>query len=222
MRYGMQPRRLGRTILRAAFVVGTGALLGCSTTDSAPEIDVAVYQRALLDRADRLEAEVQRLRADLHRAEEALVLAESGLRGSHSRADAVSSLAEVRIKVERAAQTAPWRADAIDEARVKLEEADRQIAAGHFGAALFFVYRTARIAEHLESEARTVRGRPGTLYVRAASVNLRAGPSTDDAVIRVLGQGTPVFPERTRDAWTLVRIASGSVGWVHGDLLTTE
>ncbi len=209
-----------------------GLPLGCSLLNASeppasavpplPEIDVAIYQRALVDRANRLDAEVQRLRADLRRAEEALVLAESGLRGSHGRADAVSTLAEVRIQVERAAGMASWQADEIAEARNKLEEADRQIAAGNFGVAMFFAYRTARIAEHLEAEARAVRGRPGTLYVRVAGVNLRAGPSTDDQVIRVLVRGTPVFPEQTRDAWTLVRVASGSVGWVHGNLLTPE
>lgn len=223
MQNGKRPRRPG--IGLAGALLGACLSGGCATPasespETARSIDAAVYQRALLDRSERLEAEVARLRADLGQAEEALVRAESGLRGSHSRADAVSSLAEVRIQMERAAGRAPWRAEEIEEARLKLEEADRQIDAGHFGAALFFVYRTARIAEQLEAEAESVRGRPGTLYVRSARVNLRAGPSTDEKVVRVLGQGTPVFPERTRNAWMLVRIGSGSVGWVYANLLT--
>lgn len=178
-----------------------------------------MYRRAEVERIERLEAEVERLRADLRQAEEALVLAESGLRGTHSRADAVSSVAEARIQVERAASLAPWRKQAIAEARAKLDEADRQIAVGHFGAALFFVYRAGRLGEQLEQEAEGVRRRPGTLYVRAERVNLRAGPSTDDEVVDVLTEGTPVFPERTRPPWTLVRVGSGSVGWVHRNLL---
>jgi hypothetical protein len=188
-------------------------------TSNKTTIDVAIYRRAEVDRASQLEVEVERLRDDLRQAEEALVLAESGLRGSHTRADAVSSLAEARIQVERASGQAPWRGPAIREARGKLGEADNQIQEGHFGAALFFVYRATRIAEHLEREADKVAERPGTQYVRARRVNLRAGPSTSDAVVGVLTEGTPVFPELREDAWMLVRVTSGSVGWVHESLL---
>lgn len=206
-----------------AAVVSLGcALVGGKPPAPAPAIDMAIYRRAEVDRAERLEAEVERLRADLRQAEEALVMAESGLRGSHGRADAVSSLAEARIEVERAASMAPWRVDAIQEARDKLTEADRQIEQSHFGAALFFVYRANRAAQLLEREAALVRKRPGTLFVRVEKVNLRAGPSTADQVVGVLSEGTPVFPERTRDLWTLVRVTSGSVGWVHRSLLRTE
>jgi hypothetical protein len=190
--------------------------------DPVAAIDVAVYRRAEVDRIAQLKAETERLRADLRQAEEALVLAESGLRGSHSRADAVSSLAEAKIQVERAANRAPWRPGSIAEARGKLSEADHQVEQGHFGAALFFVYRASRIAELLEREATMVRDRPGTLYVRAGRVNLRAGPSTSDDVVGILSGGTPVFPERTKALWMLVRVASGSVGWVHRDLLRSE
>jgi uncharacterized protein YgiM (DUF1202 family) len=196
--------------------------IACTSEPPTPVIDVAVYRRAEVDRAEQLEAEVMRLRADLRQAEEALVLAESGLKGSHSRADAVSSLAEGRIEVERAMRLAPWRANMIDEAQKKLDEADDQIHQGHFGAALFFVYRANRIAELLVGESRKATERPGTLYVRVAKVNLRAGPSTDEQIVGVLEEGTPVFPERTRQLWTLVRVTSGTVGWVHHSLLRSE
>ncbi len=225
---GQDPRRrCARARRRLSFLVQLAAVLpvACTLPQTQPAdepIDVAVYRRAEVDRAARLEAELRRLRADLRRAEEALVLAESGLRGSHSRADAVSSLAESRIQVERAAEHAPWRTESIAEARGKLDEADRQIAEGHFGAALFFVYRANRIAEELEREGMSVRRRPGTLYVRTAHANLRAGPSTQEKVIGVLSHGTPVFPERIRNPWTLVRVSSGSVGWVHRSLLRSE
>ncbi len=200
--------------------------IGCASTapadDAPPVIDVAIYRRAEVDRAERLQDEVERLRADLRQAEAALVLAESGLRGSHTRADAVSSVAEAGIQLERAAALAPWQSSAIREARAKLEEADGQIQQGHFGAALFFVYRATRIAELLEREAKIVRERPGTQHVGARRVNLRAGPSTSDAVVSVLSEGTPVFPELREDSWILVRVTTGSVGWVHQSLLRDE
>jgi hypothetical protein len=184
-----------------------------------PTISVEVYRRAEAERADRLEREVNRLRDDLERAEEALVAAESGLRGDHSRADAVSSLAAARIQVERAASAAPWRGERIREARAKLGEADRQIQDGHFGAALFFVYRARRIADQLTQEAEKANAEPGTRFVKSHRLNLRTGPSIDHDVVTVLTQGTPVFPEDRRNDWILVRTASGSIGWVHQALV---
>jgi SH3-like domain-containing protein len=51
-------------------------------------------------------------------------------------------------------------------------------------------------------------------------VNLRAGPSTDDRVLRVLVARTPVLPERRRGDWTLVLTPAGQIGWVHDSLLS--
>lgn len=226
---GWRARSLQRTAARALALLTVLLPVACAAPpepepepEPPPAIDLEVYRRADVERAERLEAEVERLRDDLRRAEDALVLAESGLRGSHSRADAVSALAEARIEVERATSAARWRSEAIAEARSKLEEAARQIEQEHFGAALFFVYRAVRLGEQLQQEAEGVRRRPGTLYVRSERVNLRAGPSTEDDVIDVLPEGTPVFPERTRSRWVLVRVGSGSVGWVHRNLLRSE
>jgi hypothetical protein len=204
--------------------VACSLLAGCTffVGGSERSIDAEVLRRAEVDRSSQLQAEIERLREDLRQAEEVLVQAESGLRGSHSRADAVSSLAEARIEVERAASLAPWRNKSIEEARGRLDEADRQIQEGHFGAALFFVYRATRIAELLESEADTARQRPGTKYVRVSRVNLRAGPSTSDEVVDILREGTPVFPEHSEGDWLLVRASSGSVGWLHESLLRSR
>jgi hypothetical protein len=210
-------------------LVVVACLAGCSSPPPPPpaepvakvypSIDSEIYRRAETERADRLAAEVQRLRADLRQAEEALVMAESGLRGTHSRADAVSSLAEARIQVERAAKATPWREEEIAEARAKLEEAARQIDLAHFGAALFFVYRAERSASMLEGEAAQVQAAPDVRYIRAKQVNLRAGPSTAEPILAVLRSGTPVHPESQNKRWVLVRTAQGALGWVHGSLL---
>ncbi len=222
-----RPHGKSRRARTAGALTAAVLLAGCATQappppqmpEVAPVIDAEVYRRAESDRAESLEREVRRLRADLRWAEEALVAAESGLRGRHSRADAVSSLAEARIQVERAAEGAPWRSERIEEARAKLGEADRQIEAEHYGAALFFVYRARRIGDQLDQEARQVAATPGARFIRAVRVNLRAGPSTQDGVIGVLTRGTPVFPEGLDGDWVLVRTPAGSVGWVHTALV---
>lgn len=146
-------------------------------------------------------------------------MAESGLRGDHSRADAVSNLAETRIQVERAAAEAPWRVDELNEARTKLDEAGRQIGEGHFGAALFFVYRARRMADEVEAEARRVYAQPGVRFVDGTRVNMRQGPSTSNRVLSVLQGGTPVVAENREEGWVLVRASTGDVGWIHGSLL---
>jgi len=185
----------------------------------APEPQAKVYHRAETQRAKLLEREIERLRSDLGAAEEALVAAESGLRGDRSRADAVSALAGAHIQVDRARADAPWRAAEIAEADAKLVEAESQIAAGNFGAAIFFAWRAERIAERSLEEAKLAASAPGVRRVRGRRVNLRKGPSTDDAVIAVLTRGMPVFAELTDGEWVLVRTTSGNVGWVHDSLI---
>jgi len=211
--------------LSAALLIALGgcqhlAPLAEAEPPSVPPIESEVYQRAEAERVEFYEREVERLRADLRQAEASLVAMESGLRGFQSRADAVSALAEARIAVEREGPKVPWRRDRVEEARAKLREAERQLEEGHFGSAVFFASRAERITESLRQEVRQVEARPERRLVIGRRVNLRAGPSTDDRVLRVLVAGTPVLPERRRGDWTLVLTPSGQVGWVHDSLLS--
>jgi hypothetical protein len=217
------------TIACVAALALLGGAVGCESGSASDQlicetpadvIEQQVYRRVESDRAARLARQVDQLSADLAEAEAALVRAESGLRGKHSRADAVSSLSEARIQVERAADLAPWRPTVVAEARLKLADAGRQIDAGHFGAALFFVYRAQRLAGELEAEAEQVERTPNARFIAGRRVNLRAGPSTGEPVLRTLEAGTPVFPESRQRPWVLVRTSGGAVGWVHGGLLS--
>lgn len=194
---------------------------GCPAANTRSR-DIEVYRRAETERAARLAREVDGLQDDLRQAEEALVMAESGLLGTHSRAEAVSRLGEARVQVERAAAAAPWQPEEIERARRKLEQAERQVEQEHFGAALFFVYRALRIADTLESEASVVLAEPETRFIRGSGVSLRAGPSSRDPVLGQLPDGTPVFPEKRRASWILVRTPTGSAGWVHATLVSVE
>jgi SH3-like domain-containing protein len=75
------------------------------------------------------------------------------------------------------------------------------------------------MAESLAAEAQRVETDPKTQFVRAARVNLRSGPSADARVMEALPAQLPVFAERREGDWVLVRTVTGSVGFVHADLI---
>jgi hypothetical protein len=206
------------------------AMLGCASAPPPPPpspppaapaeaTDAEVYRRADSERSERLAREVELLRAELEQAEQTLVAVESGLRGTQSRADAVSAIAEASVQVNRAAERASWRPADLAEARAKLEEAERQVDAGHFGSAIFFASRAERIASRALAEAKTVAAARDVRFIAGRRVNLRAGPSTEDRVLGVLLHGTPVYPERQQGDWVLVRSAPGPVGWIHATMI---
>jgi hypothetical protein len=183
------------------------------------QCDEAIFERASLDRTSFLELEVSRLRADLSEAEAAMVSLESGMRSPHTRADAVSQLAEARVIVERAAKSVPWRSEEAAEAFAKLDVAALEVEANHPSTAVFFASRARRIADALNEESDRIADSRNTRFIRGRRVNLRAGPATDRAILGVLSHDTPVFAERPVGNWVLVRTLDGQVGWVHGQLL---
>ena len=130
-----------------------------------------------------------------------------------------TKLAVVRIQVERAASRAPWRAAVIGDAHAKLAEAERQVAEGRFGAALFFVYRAQRLAESVSEEVDSVLEQGNARVIHAGRVNLRAGPSTREPILAVLEAGTPVVPRTRNGEWTLVQVSGGPSGWIHRSLI---
>ena len=220
---GMRRQLPRASVLRV--VIGA-CLLACASVPEPAAVDPAsgkpdfeILYRGESERALQLERDVERLRADLRHAEEALVAVESGLLGSHTRADAVSALAEARILVKRGQVAAPWRQDLAEEAWGKLSESEGQLGRGHFGTAMFFSARAKRLAGALLREARSVEESDGHRFVAGSRVNLRAGPSTSTEVIGVLVRDTPVIPEREANEWVLVRTPSGRIGWIHGSLL---
>jgi hypothetical protein len=225
-----------RLAARAIPLAGLALALGCQSAPfdgwfhrdalappveppSVVEIDPEVLVRAQTERREYLEREVARLRADLLQAEDSIVQLESGLRGRHTRADAVSAVAEARIALDRVSKGVPWRRDRVAEARAKLEEADRQLASGHLGSAMFFAARAQRITDALGAETQQVAKWSARRVIRGDRVNLRSAPSEKASVVEVLSGDTPLYPERSLPDWTLVRTPDGRVGWVHRTLL---
>jgi hypothetical protein len=188
-------------------------------TPNVAEIDPEALVRAQEGRREYLEREVARLRVDLQQAENSIVQLESGLRGIHTRADAVSAVAEARIALDRVSKSVPWQRDRVAEALAKLEEADRQLASDHLGSAVFFAARAKRITDALTAETRQVAKWSNRRVIRGDRVNLRSAPSEAANIVDVLGNETPLFPERSLPDWTLVRTPDGRIGWVHRSLL---
>jgi SH3 domain-containing protein len=182
-------------------------------------IESEVLARAQMERTEFLEREVERLHADLQQAERSIVELESGLRDLHTRADAVSAVAEARVALDRVSKSVPWQRQRVAEARAKLEEADRQLASDHLGAAVFFASRAQRITESLQTENDQVAKWDVRCVVRGDRVNLRSGPSPDAKVVGVLASEMPLYPERELPDWTLVRTPEGRIGWVNKALL---
>jgi hypothetical protein len=220
LRLGAAAAAVGLSL--CACTTGAGWLGGaaCSGSDSR-RAETEAQRRAWLDREEATAREVDRLRADLHLAEEALVAVESGLQGDLAPAEAASALAKARIAVERAGHRTPWLPGRIDEARGKLEEAERQLQAGNVASAVFFASRAARMARAVQDEGERFADSPGVRRVRSDRAQLRAQPSTESDVLDRLVEATPVLPERSEGAWALVRTPSGAVGWIHQSLIGT-
>lgn len=75
--------------------------------------------------------------------------------------------------------------------------------------------------DHLEQRvAATPRG---PLFVARSTegyLNLRAGPGTDNAILRRIYPGDRLVPLAARGDWIAVRHATGAEGWVHGDYVS--
>ncbi|MEM9755849.1 MAG: SH3 domain-containing protein [Pseudomonadota bacterium] len=66
-------------------------------------------------------------------------------------------------------------------------------------------------------------GSPAILYVTGTRVNMRAGPSTDDAIVTALSQGTATeLLDEAPGGWVQIRDPlTGTVGFMSGDFLSS-
>lgn len=234
MRRAGPSRQTGRHAFEYASALGCAVsliLVGCASPSApspraAPEEPPVQQRDGCADdivaaepagRVARLERELTRLRDDLRDAESTMARIESG--ESSRDADVVSALAESRIALERAAGLAPWRKREIEALQRKLDVAERERRADHRATAIFLASRARRDAIALIEEGQHVASARNARFIRGSRVRLRAGPSTDHAILDVLEREAPVFAERPQGDWVLVSTVGGQRGWVYGPLL---
>jgi SH3-like domain-containing protein len=59
-----------------------------------------------------------------------------------------------------------------------------------------------------------------TLYVAAETLNVRATPSTEGAVLQKLRMGFAIAPKQRADEWIGFVMKDGSTGWLRMDFLS--
>jgi hypothetical protein len=60
-----------------------------------------------------------------------------------------------------------------------------------------------------------------TLYVAAPTLNVRAAPSTDGAILQKLRMGFAIAPNQRSDEWIGFIMKDGSTGWLRTEFLST-
>lgn len=60
------------------------------------------------------------------------------------------------------------------------------------------------------------------LFIRGTTVNLRAGPGTEFAVLARMPRGTEVDPVGRLGSWTYVETRAGLTGYIRSDLLSSS
>ena len=80
--------------------------------------------------------------------------------------------------------------------------------------------QTAYVFAEFTSESMVFQDVNQTVYVDANTLNLRAGPSTDDSSITQLGRNARLTRTGIGDEWSRVKTSSGQVGYVYSKYLT--
>jgi outer membrane murein-binding lipoprotein Lpp/uncharacterized protein YgiM (DUF1202 family) len=190
---------------------------------STAEREAEAAQAARLRRSEaeehRLEERVALLQRNLEMTETELIRTKARLKGSETKADASSAIAEARVLMRRALD-ARGRSASLNLCQEKLDRAEKLLALDNYGAALFFASQAQDLlgALHREPEEPEQAAPRQTYVVAASSANLRAEPSASSKIVARLVRGTSVEAQAMRGEWMRVN-AQGAVGWVLAKLL---
>jgi uncharacterized protein YgiM (DUF1202 family) len=167
----------------------------------------------------RLEERVALLQRNLEMTETELIRTKARLKGSETKADASSAIAEARVLMRRMLD-ARGRSASLNLCQEKLDRAEKLLALDNYGAALFFASQAQDLlgALHRGPEESEEPAPRQAYVVAASSANLRAEPNASSKVVARLVRGTSVEAQAMRGEWMRVN-AQGAVGWVLANLL---
>lgn len=220
-------RAEGTARLAQAEARGVAAKVNAQRADKGAQEQerLAARLRQAEEEERRLEEQVVLLRHDLEDTETELIRTKARLKGIETKAEASSAIAEARILTRRLDPRT--RGATLTRCQELLTKAEQQMQAENFGAAAFFALKAQDMAVRAReaapppasTEAEEDRPAPKSSYaVKAATVNLRAGPSTSEQVLAKVVQGETLRATAVRGDWLKVSYR-GLVGWVHSRLV---
>jgi hypothetical protein len=216
---------LGRLAVAEASCAETLARAAAPAEAAARPAESVEAERlaARLRRSDeevlRLEERVTLLQRDLDITETEVIRTKARLKGTATKAEASSAIAEARILVRRLGD-ARGPSASLARGQELIAKAEELLDQENFSAAAFFALRAQEVATKAPAVRDTAeRTPPQPRYVvRAAVANIRRGPGTGEPVVGRAPRGAQVVALAVRWEWVKVTHA-GVTGWIHGSLL---
>jgi hypothetical protein len=200
------------TLARAATATEAGA-----RPDASPDAErLAGRLRRAEDEARRLEERVALLQRDLEITETEVIRTKARLKGTATKAEASSAIAEAQILVGRL----DGRGQSAARGQELIAKAEELLRQENFSAAAFFALRAQEVATRAAEGRQAVeRPAPKARYmVRVAQANIRRGPALGEPVIGRAPRQAEVAALAVRGEWVKVSHA-GVTGWIHASLL---
>jgi hypothetical protein len=187
----------------------------------------------LLERDTEIQDLNRRLEFGQLRVDDAIsevVRAKAKLRGSESKAEAASELAEAEISFADLAEVPGGpETPEYEQAAQLIEDSSLEFDAENFGGAIYLASQAksvislgqVRLGERAPFETTAGEipfGVPLPLSLLKNS-NIRAGPGLDFRILGTLRQGTPLVGYSYQGEWIHVRLEDGTTGWVYQTLV---
>jgi len=169
----------------------------------------------------RLEEWVAMLQRDLAVTETEVIRTKARLKGTETKAEASSAVAEARILLRRLTNDKA-RAASLARGQELIDRAEQLLGEENYGAAAFFAMKAQDVATKGPGDGiEPIAERPPpqrSFVVKVGVANVRRGPGTAEPVIGTVPQGRVLTAIGVRGDWVHVGFGSGD-GWVSRELL---
>lgn len=172
------------------------------------------------DDQHRLEDKIGVLQRDLEMTETEIIRTKARLKGTETKAEASSAIAEARILMRRLSDEK--KTASLARCQELIAKAEQLLKEDNYGAAAFFAFKaqdTAIKAQETPSTEGPEVSPPQKRYVvKAAVANIRKGPGTAEPIVATAPQGASLEALALRGEW--LKVGFGKVtGWVHRSLV---